>query len=237
MSYLTKFSDMIKGTGYNPATRQYFKVDLTPETPSNVSGNRPGVASFFFAKRLSDPDHLHLLAQSVNLPNFTLDEERSITIKNNRGAFPIPGEGLSLPENNKVTISFLETEIPIIETFFIPWMEHITKVSKQSSRSRNSNESLYYPFLKSKIDVILLKSDQSGNESTTDEILRYRLHGAYPTFIALPDLNHTMATAIPLREVTFAFTKTTVEFPDKKPVYELGAYTGADVRSGVNMSA
>jgi hypothetical protein len=140
-----------------------------------------------------------LYIQEFDLPNLSLDEENHTIIKNPRGTYSVPGDGLIIPEANTFSIDFLETEVPVIETVFVPWLEKVVNI-------RNSGE---YPFPKATVTVYILPVDNNNKGdflNENDAVLTYRFFGVYPTLITLPTLTNSKNENI-TRGITFNFNK------------------------------
>jgi len=176
MLFLRDFKQLISTDAGQVVTRQHFFVTF--------SG---GGENFF-------PDNLGLYIQNFDLPNLALDEDGAAVIKNPRGTYKVPGDSLIIPESNSFSIDFLETELPIIETVFVPWLEKVV----------NIRESNTYPFPKAKVRVDILSV-----VNPEKVILAYEFYGVYPIQITLPTLGQEAATTTS-RPITFAFDKTKV---------------------------
>lgn len=175
---LTHFKDLISTDVGQVVTRQYFFVTF----------DGPDVDSLGF------PTDLGLYVQNFDLPNLALDDEGAVIIKNPRGTYQVPGNGLVIPEANTFTIDFLETEDPVIETYFVPWLEKVVNI-------RESNR---YPFPRATVRVDVLST-----LNPEDIVLTYEFHGAYPSLITLPTFGQALKSEI-TRPVQFSFDRTKV---------------------------
>jgi hypothetical protein len=180
MLSLKDFRQLLSSDAGQVVTRQFFFVTFSS---SNVVD-------------LEFPSDLGLYVQNFDLPNLTLDDDGAVVIKNPRGTFKVPGDSLIIPESNAFTIDFLETEVPIIENIFIPWLEKVVNVRESNS----------YPFPKANVRV-----DIFSTENVKDIIFSYIFYGVYPTQITLPTLGQAAQTDIS-RPITFAFDKTKVVY-------------------------
>lgn len=192
---LSKFRNLISSEETKVSTRQYFYVSFSLENKNDdLRASRASLSNQFdFLKAPFDNSlDFGLWVQTFNLPNLTLDTDGEVKVKNNRGVAIMPGDSLLVPDSNTVSIGFLETENPIIENVFVPWLERVASVPKNSSN---------YPFIRAKIYVDLLRSENPHDEN---KILTYVLHGAYPSFVTLPELSQASSSNM-TRSVTFTF--------------------------------
>lgn len=135
----------------------------------------------------------------VSVPNISTNSDFN-TIRNERGTYTFPNKTGLTPESNQVKVSFRETANPIIERLFYNW--HI------------SNASIKSRLIKSIIDIVVL------DDNFFVESLRYRINGAFPIFIDMPELNHIDKT-LKFRSVIFAFDEIILDKNKTDDLYEL----------------
>lgn len=181
LKFLQDFINLIKTPDGAISTRQYFIVS-------------------FSSAGVSLPDNLSLYVQNFDLPNLQIDNDEGKVIKNPRGTTNIPGEGFLVPESNTFDISFLETEIPIIEQYMVPWMKKCVSIK---------NSGMHYPFPRAKIYVDILSHD------TQDILYTYEFEGCYPLVVTFPTLGQTPQSEI-TRTVTFGFNKSDITWNESR---------------------
>jgi len=137
--------------------------------------------------------YIPFLVHSVDLPNFQIDSEGGVEIKNFNGVTKGPGNVTIVPESNDLTIEFLDTQRSIFERFFIPWINETLKV-KNSERSQ-------YPFSRAKVYVDLIDNLQTKVTST------YIVSGVYPNRVESPSLSQDPSGSKIIRSVNFEFNK------------------------------
>ena len=62
--------------------------------------------------------------QSIKMPNVKLNEGGKTKILPTFGEFPVSGL-FAQPDNNKLTMTILNTKLPLIERIFYPWMKEV----------------------------------------------------------------------------------------------------------------
>ena len=185
MNFLSKFRTLISSENGQVVPRQYFWVQF----------------SYIGIKSLIPIDDIGLYVRGFDLPNLSLDEDGAVVIKNPRGTYKVPGDSLIIPESNSFTIDFLETEYPIIEDLFVPWLEQVVNIRRSGQ----------YPFPKAEVVVYILSANDPGNISEKNIIMEYTFSGTYPTLISLPTLTNDKNDSI-ARTITFAFNKTHIKY-------------------------
>lgn len=63
--------------------------------------------------------------QSIKMPNVKLNEGGKTKILPTFGEFPVSGLFVQ-PDNNKLTMTILNTKLPLIERIFYPWMKEVS---------------------------------------------------------------------------------------------------------------
>ena len=175
LNFLKDFINFIKIPDNAVSNRQYFIVSFD---------KIPGVYI---------PDNLSLYVQGFDLPNMVINEDPTI-VKNTVGSTNIPSEGFIMPETNIFSIDILETEMPFIEKYIVPWFKQCVSVY---------NTGLMYPLPRAKVYVDILSSD------AMNILYTYIFDGVFPSLIALPVLGQTARQEIS-RSVTFSFNKTDI---------------------------
>jgi hypothetical protein len=205
MLFLKNFKDLISSDLGQVVVRQYFFVEFT--CPSK-----------------SFPVDLGLYVQNFDLPNLALDDDGSTTIKNPRGTYQVPGDSLIIPEANSFTIDFLETEAPVIENIFVPWLEQVVNIRDYKATPMPD----VYPFPKAKVSVHILST-----EDPSQIVMTYEFYGVYPTQITLPTLGQAPKSDIS-RPITFAFNKTKIERKGKyssNSSFDTGASNTSEIKT------
>ena len=150
--------------------------------------------SFFFPNGIN-AEYLGYLVQSIDIPDFSLEEDTDGLIKSEIGSFKHPGLNSKInPSTHTFSIEFLDTETPIFETFFIPWIHSVINVKTTGN----------YPFLRSDIRIDYM---DNANKKI---VMTYKIVGAYPTFVDAPDSNYKGLDKI-TRKVNFACNRIEVE--------------------------
>lgn len=150
--------------------------------------------SFYFPNGIN-AEKLGYLVQSVDIPDFSLEEDTEGVIKNEVGSFKHPGlNSKIIPSVSTFSIEFLDTETPVFETFFIPWLHSVINVQTTGN----------YPFLRGDIRIDYM-------DNPNDKIIMtYKIIGAYPTFVDAPDSNYKGLEKI-TRKVNFACNRIELE--------------------------
>lgn len=152
-------------------------------------------------------EDLGFLAQDIDLPNFELDSDDDVTVKNFAGVYKAPGNGDIIPESNNFVIQFLDTEHSCFEYFFLPWMKEIREIKSQ----RRS----IYPMLRAQVKVFLFKNtiqnpDDVLSATENDIKMTYILDGVYPKRIDSPTLSYGTNNTL-IRSVGFEFNNVDVD--------------------------
>ncbi len=189
--HLKKFKTLVSGADpfYRPAPRYQFFIQFEFE-----GGNKT------FDLTSEEFNNIGYLVRDIDLPNFVFKEENQLVIQNPKGSYRVPGEATYLPDDNTVNINFLDTEKPIFEGFFLPWLKSITGNKGYSEGITNK------VFPRANIHVYIY--DNSNKLS-----LHYVIIGAYPNFIASPKLSHS-DVGIPTRSIGFGFNEIDAEDPN-----------------------
>lgn len=142
-------------------------------------------------------DDLGYLVQSIDLPNFQLRSEEGegeLTVKNLFGTYRITDNTTFLPDTNSFTIHFLDTEIPIFENFFFPWMRKIVD-------GKERNDSQYRGTLYVSV---------YDNQDNPKPRIQYTMDGVFPIMIDTPNLSYSPNVNL-TRTVVFAFNEVKIE--------------------------
>ena len=193
-SYLSTFLDYLQSdkTEFQVAQRSYFMVhfhfnDGTPSFEKNLP-------TYFDENNRSQTfkaSYIPFLVQAVDLPKLSVSGGTSegYSIVNFEGQAKGPGKFVVLPDGAKsMDIKFLDTESPVFENYFYPWMDEVTSFQYVKKK----------PFTRATINIDLLSNDFKRITMT------YKILGAYPHAFELPDLKQA-ASATPTRTVTFDF--------------------------------
>jgi len=183
-------------TEFQLAQRSYFLVSFTfPNGDPVFEKNMPkyfqtGSNNDNFFKR----DYLTFLVQTIDLPKLSVSggakNGDGYSIVNFEGQAKGPGKFIVLPDGAKsIDIKFLDTETPVFEHYFYPWMNEVASFEYSTSK---------HPFARANIYVDLLSNDLKRITQT------YIIRGAYPHSIELPELKQAPSTT-PTRTVTFDF--------------------------------
>lgn len=171
--------------------------------------------SFFFPNGIN-AEYLGYLVQSIDIPDFSLEEDTDGHIKNEIGSYKHPGlNSKILPSVNTFSVEFLDTETPIFETFFIPWLHSVINVQATGN----------YPFLRSDIRI-----DYMDN-SNSKIIMTYKIVGAYPVFVDAPDSSYKGDSNKITRKVNFACNRIEIETLN---VTNNGMYNGGKIVFDMN---
>ncbi len=208
-SHLSTFLHYLQSdkTEFQIAQRSYFLVSFTfPNGDPVFERKMPkyfqdGSDKQKFFKR----DYLTFLVQTVDLPKLSVSGGAKggdgYSIVNFEGQAKGPGKFIVLPDGAKsIDIKFLDTETPVFENYFYPWMNEVASFEYSSSS---------HPFARANIYIDLLSNDMKRITQT------YIIRGAYPHSIELPDLKQAPSTT-PTRTVTFDFNN--LELSDKNGV-------------------
>ena len=189
--YLSKFKQLFASgdSQYKLAIRTHFFVQFT------FDHYKSGLY-----KNLHNSDSLGYLVQNIDIPNFVLrgkESGDSLVVKNQLGAYRIVDDSTFLPENNSFVVHFLDTELPLFEEFFYPWMQDVStsKVDKQSG-SKIPRATIYV----------------SAYDNMNDKmVLQYQIKGAFPIHIDAPTLSYEPSVnAKNTRTVVFAFNEVVI---------------------------
>lgn len=153
-------------------------------------------------------DDIGYLVQKLDVPNFVLRDIQSVddlTVKNQLGAYRIIDNATFLPETNELTITFLDTELPIFESFFFPWMKAVS-TSQQPNKNFNKSKERY--------PRALIRIRIYDNENTK-KIITYEINGAFPIHVDTPTLNYASNDNSYTRTVVFAFNEIKVMLEGK----------------------
>ena len=184
------FMAMMQDHSTKASTRQYFHV-----TFSFPKGH---------ATAFNNLDDLSYYITHIKLPSIQLDGTNEVVIKNAKGTYAIPGDGVTIPDSNKLVIGMLETEIPIIETFIIPWMEGVSFPVYDGG----------VPFSRANLIVSVLSQLNPDPKNPDSVLYKYVFEGVYPSFITLPELKQE-DNKTTTRDVTFTFNSMHTEFPTR----------------------
>lgn len=197
-SHLATFLNYLKSdkTEFQIAQRSYFivsfgfpngKPNFENSLPKYYRGNEKNPSIF-------NSEYLTYLVQTIDLPKLSIaggaSNGEGYSIVNFEGQAKGPGKFVVLPDGAKsVEIKFLDTEMPVFENYFYPWMNEVAAFQYRGGK---------HPFARATIYVDLLSNDLKRITQT------YRILGAYPHSIDLPELKQA-ASQTPTRTVTFDF--------------------------------
>lgn len=152
--------------------------------PANMLATDAGAPSFIGAP----PDsvrplelNLGVYCQDITVPQMTIADGGVAT--GMFGDFPINGTVLK-PDNNKLTMSILNTRVPLIERLFYPWMREVTLPYWSYDTQ---------PYTTATITV----------DFTKHADMKYVFCGCRPTYVTLTQPNQQNSEI--KRQVTFAF--------------------------------
>jgi hypothetical protein len=194
MNYLAEFYRRFTSekSGFQIAQRSYFIVSfnfgsIKPPFEKNID------MSVYNDTNTQKHDFITFLAQSVDLPKLSVSggsrDGGGYSIVNFEGQAKGPGQYIVLPDGAKsIDIKFLDTETPIHEFYFYPWMNEV------ASSSFIGEE----PFTRATVHIDVLSNDLTHIKMT------YSVFGAYPHSFETPDLK-TASGNTPMRSVTFDF--------------------------------
>ena len=158
--------------------------------PANMLATDAGAPSFGKLSKLigAPPDsvrplelNLGVYCQDITVPQMTIPDGGVAT--GMFGDFPINGTVLK-PDNNKLTMSILNTRVPLIERLFYPWMREVTLPYWSYDTQ---------PYTTATITV----------DFTKHADMKYVFCGCRPTFVNLTQPNQQNSEI--KRQVTFAF--------------------------------
>ena len=138
-NYLKKFKELFSSgnSQFKIATRYHFFLTFT---------HMNTIDGLFGSKAWGDD--IGFLVQKLDIPNFVLRDVQSVedlTVKNPLGAYRIIDNATFLPETNEFTITFLDTEIPIFESYFFPWMKAVSTSQAPDEKKTVSKQKERYP--------------------------------------------------------------------------------------------
>lgn len=158
--------------------------------PANMLATDAGAPSFGKLSKLigAPPDsvrplelNLGVYCQDITVPQMTIADGGVAT--GMFGDFPINGTVLK-PDNNKLTMSILNTRVPLIERLFYPWMREVTLPYWSYDTQ---------PYTTATITV----------DFTKHADMKYVFCGCRPTYVNLTQPNQQNSEI--KRQVTFAF--------------------------------
>ena len=109
----------------------------------------------------------------MSLPGMVIETVNTITT--DFGFMPLP-ESKLLTDQQSFSMDVLDTDDPIMEGFFLPWMQEVTS---------DTYVYKHRPFMKADISVTYFITPFLITEGNTERIapvsfLRYNFHGCYP---------------------------------------------------------
>lgn len=126
--------------------------------------------------------------QDVEIPDIALHEDNDNDVSNEVGSYKGPGLNSKLQPSNKMfTLTFLDTEVPVIEKTFLPWIREVI-------RAANSNK---YPFPRAHVYIDFFSCD--GNS----KLMTYKIKSAYPIFLETPKTSYKEGNSFKTRKVVF----------------------------------
>ena len=188
-NFLSKFKATVnKLGGLKQSSKFVVDIMMDPAAVKEIGGD-------------FDISDLKFLVQSYDLPNITLDSDGNLETKNNLGNFKTVGNGTVVPENTTFSMTFLDTETNIVESFFLRWMHFVMSPAPSTSQ--------FYPFIRANFQIYILKNNSDmniNNLKEADVSYSYKILGAYPNHVDTPNLTYG-STNQNTRSVGFDFNK------------------------------
>ena len=130
----------------------------------------------------------------------TIENINSVTT--DFGYLPLP-ESRLLTDQQSITIDMLDTENPIFENFFLPWMQEVTADTYMYK---------HRPFMKADVTIIYFTSPTFTEvEIKPVSFLKYKFHGCFPNDITSRPANHNPQGGIETRTVRMQFETMSVD--------------------------
>ena len=206
MNHLKEFYKLVSSgqPQYTLATRYMFYFYMT------FPGGR-----FKFDSSVFNLEKLGYLVQAINLPNLQLKANEygaTLIVNTDVGTFAYPGLNTRMiPDlDTNLIISFFDTEMPVFEVFFLPWLRSVADYQSMDNMS----------FPRANMYVELY---DNKNEKT---MIRYTIIGAYPVFVSTPDLSYANAKGVTSRDVRFSYNDVAVEYNNKFQDTRVGTNQG-----------
>lgn len=182
------FQNMASGdTRFGILKSHLFNVSITfPQlTPLDNEANQQGSALKMQTNIFAKGPIFSLLCRSADIPNLT---NEGTAISNEFGFMSLPGIS-NIPDSNKLTISFLNSEYAIHERLMLQWFKQIT-----------SDQYVYaeQPFMKATIRIDFFE------QLRQKIILSYIFNDCYPQIINTADAKYDSVSDIE-RPVTFEY--------------------------------
>lgn len=141
--------------------------------------------------------NLGFYVRKLTLPKIAIKGEGENVIRNVGGSYRIVENTTYLPDDNQFTMTVFDTEAPIIESFFYPWM--IDVVSTNADRSQDTG------ITSKRIPKANIYIDFFDNKSASIRTLRYAVKEAFPVFIDTIDATYAGKGEGHERDIVFAF--------------------------------
>jgi hypothetical protein len=144
---------------------------------------------------------LTLLVRSIDLPKFDVVSDEDVDkIPTDFGYLTFPGK-FSLPSDNKFTLTFLDTELSPLDTFFSYWLAQTTAQTWAYVDT---------PYTIASFFIMPIGEMQSFGKQTGYAVLPKQIYcflRCFPSSIELPKFDMNNGDSIPLRNVEFKFSK------------------------------
>ena len=170
--------------GFKQAGQESFMEYLAPANMLATDAGAPSLGKLIGAP----PDsvrplelNLGVYCQEITVPQMTIPDGGVAT--GMFGDFPINGTVLK-PDNNKLTMSILNTRVPLIERLFYPWMREVTLPYWSYDTQPYTTATIIVDF-------------------TKHADMKYVFCGCRPTYVTLTQPNQQNSEI--KRQVTFAF--------------------------------
>jgi hypothetical protein len=150
---------------------------------------------FTYDKNMFDLSKLGYLVRAINLPNLQVksgDYAAHEVVNTDVGTFSYPKlNSRAIPEvDQHMAITMIDTEQPVFEAFFIPWLRMVTDYN--SLNAQNST------FLRANIYIDFF-------DNMNDNVMfEYVVKGAFPVFVGTPDLTYE-TKGMTTRDVRFVY--------------------------------
>lgn len=186
----TFYNQILKGTGpqgklISPVN---FHASFTFAGP--VMGSSSSTNGGAFLKQFV-PEDLGYMIQDIQAPNWLI-KDGLIPINTPIGMWVAPSNSFVGVDNGVLTLSMFDTEKPIFEEFFLPWMELVVAHSKEEN-------AFSYSFLKATFYVKVTSSDNNI------PLYNYKFHNVFPYVVDARNFDQK-STEIPVRKVALSCT-------------------------------
>lgn len=162
------------------STRNRFHVDFNLHN-MGLSPLKNNIEKLEFFGSLNR--NINSLIKTVNLPNMILSKDKDDDVViTHRGNYKTPGETYIIPDEHTFTIEFMDTEYPIMENYFLPWMQDTSQSDWMKSNSILDSPT---PFTRANVIITFFENKEEISA------FEYIIEGGYPIFVTSPDLDHS----------------------------------------------